>query len=96
MPLEEAPETTESAEPSGTAGAITPGTGTLAGASMASLGTEVPSGRASVSLEALVAVALVVTRLAVQMPDISATGTSAAAFIRRDNVFVDMCVCSLP
>ncbi len=86
MPLEEAPETTESAEPSGTAGAITPGTGTLAGASMALVGTWVPSGSAPLPSVVSEAVALALTRLAVHTPDISARGTKTTALERRDKV----------
>src|SRR3954452_12672499 len=85
MPLEEAPETTESAEPSGTAGAITPGTGTLAGALIASAGTLVPSGRVPLPFPVPDAVALLLTRLAVQTPDRSASGTNAMALLRLDN-----------
>src|SRR4051794_24492579 len=87
MPLLEAPETTESAEPSGTAGAITPGTGTLAGASIASLGTEVPSG-SEPTLLLLLAVALALIRLAVHTPESSASGTSVIALARRDIALV--------
>src|SRR6476620_850054 len=94
MPLLEAPDTTESAEPSGTAGAITPGTGTLAGASMASVGTEVPSGRVPTLSEALDASALLLTRLAVHTPERSASGTRATALLRRVNGLLVMCVLS--
>ena len=94
MPLLEAPETTESADPSGTAGAITPGTGTLAGASMASVGTEVPSGRVPTLSEALEASALLLTRLAVHTPERSASGTRATALLRRVNGLLVMCVLS--
>ena len=90
MPLEEAPETTESAEPSGTAGAITPGTGTLAGASIALVGTFVPSGRAALASFVSEAVALLLTRLAVHTPDRSASGTKATALLRRDNCLLLM------
>src|SRR5215218_6863170 len=86
MPLEEAPQTTESAEPSGTAGAITPGTGTLAGASMALVGTLVPSGSSPLPSEVSEAVALALTKLAVHTPDSSASGTKAIALERRDKV----------
>src|SRR4051812_23336934 len=82
MPLEEAPETTESADPSGTAGAITPGTGTLAGASIAFAGTFVPSGRVPLPSPVPDAVALELTRLAVHAPDSSASGSSAIDFCR--------------
>src|SRR3954451_2791884 len=85
IPLDEAPETTESAEPCGTAGAITPGTGTLAGASIAFAGTFVPSGRAELPSLVSEAVALALTRLAVHTPDRSASGTKATALLRRDN-----------
>src|ERR1700712_600554 len=85
MPLLEAPETTESSEPWGTAGATTPGIGTLAGASMALVGTRVPSGRLW-DLSAEATLALVVTRLAVHTPEKSASGTSAIAFVLRDRV----------
>src|SRR3954469_13678452 len=80
IPLDEAPETTESAEPCGTAGAITPGTGTLAGASIAFAGTFVPSGRALCLASALLAAALELTRLAVQAPESSASGRSTIDF----------------
>jgi hypothetical protein len=72
---------------------MTPGTGTLAGASIASAGTWVPSGRAVV-FAALLALALELTRLAVHTPDSSARGTSVAALPLRDNVLVVMCVLS--
>src|ERR1700760_4418125 len=85
MPSLEAPETTESSEPSGTAGATSPGTGTLAGASMALAGTLVPSGRLC-DLSEAATLALVVTRLAVHTPEKSASGTSAIAFVLRDIV----------
>src|SRR4029079_13821654 len=94
MPLLEAPDTTESAVPSGTAGAITPGTGTLAGASMASVGTEVPSGRVPTLSAALDASALLLTRLAVHTPERSASGTRATALLRRVNGLLVMCVLS--
>ena len=80
MPLEEAPETTESAVPSGTAGAITPGTGTLAGASIALVGTLVPSGSALCFESALLAAALELNKLAVHAPDRSASGRSTIDF----------------
>src|SRR5690348_6546735 len=99
MPLEEAPATTESAEPSGTAGAITPGTGTLAGASIALVGTLVPSGRAPEPPSVSDAVALALTRLAVHTPESSARGTKVMALLRRDKVrtgLVVMCELSLP
>ena len=96
MPLLEAPETTESSEPSGTAGATTPGTGTLAGAWMALAGTFVPSGRLPDPLSAEDAFALLVTRLAVQTPEISARGTKVNALLRRDKVFVVMRVSPSP
>ena len=92
MPLDEAPETTESAVPSGTAGAITPGTGTLAGASIALVGTLVPSGNAVLPPPVPEAVALALTRLAVHTPDISASGTKATALLRRDRVLVGLLV----
>src|SRR6476619_7725521 len=88
MPLEEAPETTESAAPSGTAGAITPGTGTLAGASIALVGTLVPSGRALLPSLVPEAGALALTRLAVHTPDRSARGTRAIALVRLDMALV--------
>ena len=90
MPLLEAPETTESAEPSGRAGASTPGTGTLAGASIASLGTVVPSGREVRLSAALFAVAVALTRLAVHTPDSNASGTRVNAWLLRDNGLVVM------
>src|SRR5690242_9405384 len=96
MPLVEAPETTESAEPWGTAGAITPGTGTLAGASIALAGTLVPSGRALVPSLVLDAVALALTRLAVHTPDASASGTKAIALLRLDNGRLVILLDSLP
>ena len=74
-----------SAEPARMPGAISPGTLTLAGASMASLGRLVPSG-SRCSSEAALAVDVAPARLAVQAPDSSASGTSAVAFchvIRR-------------
>src|SRR6478735_9274957 len=83
MPLDEAPETTESAVPSGTAGAITPGTGTL-------VGTLVPSGSAELPSFVSEAVALALTRLAVHTPDRSASGTKATALLRRDNCLLLM------
>src|SRR4029077_4172488 len=89
MPLLEAPDTTESSEPSGTAGATTPGTGTLAGAWMASAGTLVPSGRVWF-LSAEDALALELTRLAVHTPESSARGTSAIALLLRDKVLAVM------
>ncbi len=88
MPLLEAPETTESSAPSGTAGATTPGTGTLAGASMASAGTFVPSGRLWFLSED--ALALVLTRLAVHTPERSASGTNVIALLLRDKVLAVM------
>src|ERR1700712_1656655 len=96
MPLEEAPETPESAEPSGTAGAITPGTGTLAGASIALAGTLVPSGRVWLPSAVLDAVALALTRLAVHTPDASASGTKAIALLRLDNGRLVILLDSLP
>src|SRR4051812_351009 len=90
MPLLEAPATTESAEPSGTAAAMTPGVGTLAGALMASLGTVVPSGRDEAAALSE-AVALELTRLAVHTPDSSASGTSVIALLRRDSALVVIC-----
>src|ERR1700733_5837122 len=80
MPLEEAPETTESAEPCGTAGAITPGVGTDAGASIALVGTLVPSGNAVLPPPAPDADALALTMLAVHTPDARWSGRSTIDF----------------
>ena len=66
------------------AGATRPGTETLAGASMASFGTVVPSGRLVVGADRDCPAEAVVTptpaRLAVQATDSSARGTNAVAF----------------
>src|SRR5688500_13982596 len=78
MPFVEAVEMTWSTLPAGTPGAISPGLETLAGASMAPVGSDVPSGR--VPGESPAAVALDAARLAVQAPESRASGTSAVAF----------------
>ena len=90
MPLVEAPETTASAVPRGTPGAMTPACGTLAGASIAWLGTWVPSGSffLSWSVPAPTAVAEPKpARLNVHAPDSSASGTIMIAFCLRDSCF---------
>src|SRR3954451_14128895 len=81
MPLEEAPETTESAAPLEAAGAVRPRCGTLAGASIASVGPLVPSGSALLS-PVVLAVALAVTRLAVHTPERRASGSRTIDFCR--------------
>src|SRR3954447_18679392 len=90
MPLVEAPATVASAAPSGTAGAMAPGIGTLAGALIAWLGTELPSGRPWVSFLAAEATLSAPAMLAVQAADSSANGTSEAALLLRPLSFADM------
>src|SRR5689334_17229832 len=60
-----------------------PGIGTLAGASIALVGTRVPSGKAWLSV--LTAPAELLTRLRVQAPEISASGTIVIALLLREN-----------
>ena len=82
MPLEEADETTWSAVPAGTPGAMTPGCGIEAGASMALVRTEVPSGNFwAWSSEAP---AEVLTKLTVQAPESIASGTIVSALVLRE------------
>jgi len=88
MPLADAPSTTALAVPRGTPGAMTPARGTLAGASIAWLGTSVPSGslRLSVSVPVPAAVAEPKpARLNVHAPESSASGTIMIAFCLRDS-----------
>ena len=80
-------------------GATTPGTDTLAGALMASVGTLVPSGRevaADSSAEAVLAPTPAM--LAVQAADSSASGTRAVVFCIRPNrdVVIELSLTQLP
>ncbi len=90
MPLVDAPATVASAAPLGTAGAIAPGIGTLAGALIAWLGTALPSGRPWLSFLAADATLSAPAMLAVQAADSSASGTSEAALLFRPLSFADM------
>ncbi len=86
MPLVDAPSTTASAVPRGTPGAMTPACGTLAGASIAWLGTWVPSGSLRLSWSVPAAVAEPKpARLNVHAPESSASGTIMIAFCLRDS-----------
>ncbi len=73
-------------------GATTPGAETLAGASIASVGTLVPSGSvaAGSSPRGRACSAPTPARLAVQAADSSASGTSAVAFCKRPNRGADI------
>src|SRR5690349_14231835 len=79
MPLAEALESTLSAPPAGMPGAIWPGAETLAGSSMALLGTVLPSG-SSAAEPVSSALAGATARLSVQAPESRARGTRALAF----------------
>src|SRR3954447_19348591 len=90
MPLVDAPATVASAAPSGTAGGMAPGIGTLAGALIAWLGTVLPSGSPWLSLLAADATPSAPAMLAVQAADSRANGTSEAALLLRPLSFADM------
>src|SRR3954452_22024385 len=90
MPLVEAPATVASAAPLGTAGAMAPGTGTLAGALIAWLGTALPSGRPLPSFFAAEKMLSAPTMLAVHAAESSASVTSEASLLLRPMSFADM------
>src|SRR4051794_7608491 len=90
MPLVDAPATTASAAPSGTAGAIAPGIGTLAGALIAWPGTALPSGRPWLWFFAAEATLSAPAMLAVHAAESSASGTSEAALLLRPLSFADI------
>src|SRR4051794_16544949 len=90
MPLVEAPATVASAAPLGTAGAIAPGIGTLAGALIAWLGTALPSGRPLWWFLAAEATLSAPAMLAVQAAESRASGTSDAALLLRPLSFADI------
>ncbi len=90
MPLVEAVSTIWAAWPRGTLGATTPGTETLAGASMACAGTVVPSGSAPEPSSPATAEPMPdPAMLAVHAAESTASGTSAVALCMRPNA--DIC-----